>query len=748
MPGPYIHMSSMRHAASQLAANGYQVVGSSRINPAWTGPDVRNLGAIMQKHPNFASLGAIGPDMFFFLADFRDLPVGCQRINISSILITVLDFLEKLYADLDPFITQYEKYLGPITENLAEEMSRLTGGLSETVGNILGDIVNVLITDLEVYVTGLYDWWEYFSLGLDEGFDEQAYLWSDMLHYRATGNFARNLWKNANVSAKASGNDAVLAYALGYITHVATDVTGHPFVNSVVGGPFRLHWQRHHLVENHMDALWYLNDPTAPRFVNPSCSNGSPVDYPQLTESALYFDIAFEDGTGNPVMRPPYCTGNTLREGWQRRRDLDKDSKLPDPLPDLLRQTMFDTWYPDNLVPPAHPLILDPTDGRPQAKQIQEAYDLLYRYLKFATVDGFSHEPPDPPAVFPNLDFPAIPDLGPAPGASDGGFWNDVLDFILAVVSVLLFIVQVAVYLATLPWAIAADVLTEPWRLAAYYAFEVPLFQMLKAFRNGLVMTGYMLPMEDEVASILVHIGNTEPNTFSQVLDLDGDVFGGLRPPKSGPIETFHDPLYPHSIPLDPKGHTSEFRTPWRYPASVREMHDPGTDLPTIAGPYAAGSDPSVLFGNVDADSEIRDRLDLAVDPGQADSAGNAVTPRRYLGDADIFSKYLIWLETRDPVQADGTRVPVVDWNLDSDMGYGYHAWDWLRSTAQLGGPQPDPNGNTFFQPCTWPPQANSSLDFAAPTSWDWRTPLKLRWWSRTTGDNCGVNFELKKGPK
>src|SRR2546425_9577901 len=100
MPGPYIHMSSMRHAATQLAQNSYQVVGSSYINPTWTGADVRKLGQIMQDHPNFANLGAIGPDLFFFLPDFRNARIGCQSIDVSSILITILDFLEKLYADL------------------------------------------------------------------------------------------------------------------------------------------------------------------------------------------------------------------------------------------------------------------------------------------------------------------------------------------------------------------------------------------------------------------------------------------------------------------------------------------------------------------------------------------------------------------------------------------------------------------------------------------------------------------------
>src|SRR5947209_15501047 len=40
------------------------------------------------------------------------------------------------------------------------------------------------------------------------------------------------------------------AFALGWMSHLATDVAGHCFVNEKCGGPYRLHWQRHHLIEN------------------------------------------------------------------------------------------------------------------------------------------------------------------------------------------------------------------------------------------------------------------------------------------------------------------------------------------------------------------------------------------------------------------------------------------------------------------------------------------------------------------
>ena len=58
MPGPYIHMSSAKHAAVALARRGYLPPGSDRINPAWTGKGVQQLAGLMSAKPNFTALGA------------------------------------------------------------------------------------------------------------------------------------------------------------------------------------------------------------------------------------------------------------------------------------------------------------------------------------------------------------------------------------------------------------------------------------------------------------------------------------------------------------------------------------------------------------------------------------------------------------------------------------------------------------------------------------------------------------------
>jgi hypothetical protein len=706
MPGTGIHISIMRHVARGLAEAGYNPKGSDRVNPRWSGPNLNRLGRIMEQHDNFAALGAHGPDLFFMLPDFRDQ----DGIRVSSVLIFILDFVEKVYDALDPYVSKWEKYLGPISEDTAEEISRLTGGLSETFGDIGGELSAILTTALEDFVTQQGDLWEFFSLGLNKGYDDQSYFWSDIGHYRRTGAFGRTLWELADGEG---GSDSLRAYALGYLTHLGADTTAHSFVNTISGGPFRTHWQRHHLVENHMDALWYLQDPLGPRTAD---------QYPQFTESALYYDLAFDDD-GGMVPRPSYPGGDTLRDNWERARKLDIDSDVPAEVTQLLLQAIEQLYYTDG---GPHPKILD-NDGRPTGDNIDEAYRLWFRLLKLLTVDGFSHEPPPPPDVFPNLDFPTISDPSDdPPDSGDNSWWDDVLDFILSVLAILAYIVEVIAYLASLPWAVLADLISYPFRLAAYYALELPLFHLLKAFRSVLVMTGYLHPMADEIRLGLVRVGDQDEVSV-QALNSDlSDVFGGVTPPPQQDRVLYRDPRYPYAHPDD------EFKHPWDYPDPKQT---PTERCPTTAGAWARLDGPDILFRGVGQDPGIRDRLEQADSPQAADGVGLSLQLQQHLGDPVEFCKYLIWLTTRDS-QQEGDRQPqIVDWNLDSDRGYGYHDWDWNRDPN--ADPVKDPERNKYQPPCTWPPQADDP-----PTPYSASTPLKLHWTGpRLEDPGCDAPF-------
>jgi hypothetical protein len=468
-----------------------------------------------------------------------------------------------------------------------------------------------------------------------------------------------------------------------------------------------------------MDCYWYLFDDSA------SAPRGMTGAYNQWTESALYFDLAFDEGNmDGTVVRPSVPAGHSLRENWERKRLLDKDSALPDSIADLLMQTIEEVFYDGDKT---HPLILRANEGRPTPELIKEAYDLLFRYLKFSTVDGFAHEIPPPPDVFPNLDPPTITDPGDGLDDSDDDFWDDVLDFILAVVSVILFILEAIAWLATFIWAVLADLVTYPLRLGLYYALELPLFQLLKSFRMVLVMTGYFHPMEDEIAQSVIRIGNPTQSTWQQVVDELGDTFGGTLPEKprddrSG--EPFVDEDYPHQHAMD------EFHHPWDYPTSPLEKKH------TTAGPSARNAGPRSLFREVAPDTDILERLEIADSPDAADLVGADVTPARNMGDSVSFSKYLVWLGTRIPPER-GTGssthgpksvAPIVDWNLDADRGYGYHCWDWNRQPKENGMAH-DPNGNEFLKPCTWPAQSKDDQAVPeAPDPIDLEVELALHW--------------------
>ena len=96
MPGPGIHIAVADRVAAHLA--GLKVWPYQSANP---GPNAQlppELAAIANRHRNYFALGAVGPDLFFFLPDFRN--------NLASPLIGVMHFLDQLYAALDSWILE------------------------------------------------------------------------------------------------------------------------------------------------------------------------------------------------------------------------------------------------------------------------------------------------------------------------------------------------------------------------------------------------------------------------------------------------------------------------------------------------------------------------------------------------------------------------------------------------------------------------------------------------------------------
>lgn len=551
----------------------------------------QDLAKLASTYNNYYALGAVGPDLFYFLADFR-AKYGLPMAE----LIKIVDFLENIYGKLDEWIlSKWEHYFGAVNQNIEEEISRLTGDLSSVVADIMGSLSSILMQAIIDVAAERKDWFGLFSLGHNFGIDNKDFFWADMLHYRRTSTFANNLWIIADEKGKTEPENAKLwsdrlkAYALGYISHVATDVTAHAFINTKAGGPYRLHWQRHHLVETHVDTKAY------------NIKHGSDAIFNQYTQSAVHYRFAFgEDGGAAEHVRPNYDPGdNTLRGRYVRRRQLDVDSDMPDLLAELLREAM-DRTYDTQGQKSKHgifrtsPDIIISDDGRPETEDIKATFHVLFRYFKFSSRDGFAHEKPSPPDLFPNLDFPQLTDplddLAPS-GSDDDSGWN-LLDLILSILALIALIAQIAIYLATILPAILLELGTYGARLLAYYTIELPLYQMLKAERSILVMTGYLHLMDDEIDDGLITIGMENHGTFLDNLAAMDDIFGFVVQ-KNTPAYSVPDTEFPHTHPYDAVNKEfTEYNHPWSYP------NTPVEPCPTYPGPFKMGDNPAWIVSN------------------------------------------------------------------------------------------------------------------------------------------------------
>jgi hypothetical protein len=767
MPGHYIHIAAsdaVRQDLEKRDAWKFTDEPDPDLEPShWKpqgGPPPRDLAQIANAHPSYYAFGAVGPDLFLLLPDFR--------AGMAQPLIAVLEFVDDLYEKFDDWFLKYwERYAGPVGENVTELMSRLTGDLTTVVSDIVGQLATVFTDAILDLATQAHDTWGEFSLGLNRGVDNQDYFWSDMLHYRRTSAFARGLWlkaadrasdvedpnDEAAVAEAKLWSDRLSAYALGYMTHLSTDLTGHPFVNEKSGGPYRTEWQRHHLVENHMDASAYQVD------------HGSESFYEQLTKSALYFRIAFRenrgfddwahDPSGAPLPdfgRPTYSNANTLRALYERRRHLNQDSALPEEIAQLLVDVMETTYGTDAPPNPARtypcdsvPQIL-PGDGRPDVELIGHTYLVLYRYMKQVMVDGFNTEKPNPPELFPNLDFPQLTDPADDPPGEGAEDKRTVWDTILAIIRFILWIVAIAIWLATVLPGIFADIGTYEARVLAYYTIELPLWYLIRAERSIMVETGYILPNSDEIDLGLVRLctghrgaldsvfaamddalGMTDDQALATLQDKASElakttgipldqalaaVLADISLLRDARDEPLPDPVYPHSHELDPSGNPIAYHHPWIYPTT------PGEAAATVAGPWDCGDVAHVLLeGGVPGSQALRELYEQATRPrkvlpndpdGTDDLSERYMSRQRNMGDPVNFGSYLVYQLTRAEVDID----QLTNWNLDSDRGYAYKCWDWDRHADPgrlVHGTANhvffDVDNHEFLEPCTHPPQ-------------------------------------------
>jgi len=725
MPGWYIHMNVARKALDDLAANASAsaIFAADGMNAA----DVRQLA---RDNPAYAALGAIGPDIFFLLPDFKK----------PTMLWSLFNEIRELYTWWDDnFLGPYESAIGPIGNNAQDLANALTGGLKEAIEGIFSQAIGFLKDEILKLILQQYDFFGILSSGVPSGFDEQSFFWSDMLHYRETYRFAAVLWQRAgdpDIVPDADARDRFRAFALGWMSHLATDVTGHAFVNQKAGGPYRVHWQRHHLVENHMDAQVYTSD------------HGAQPIYDQMANAALHLWVSFNpDGSSrvnffDPEPNPPYPAGDHSADITGRHAVWDVDSDMPDDLAQFISDALKAVYWPEK-APPAPPFmpqapmsplsdnplgpiaccptIISSLDGRvpiqtggfAEPEDVAGAYWWVTKYMKFTTTDYYKIRRPEPPEPFVIPSFPSPPGSGdsdPGPGATDdSSAWQDFLSFLLALFAWAAYLAEIAIWPAAVVAGIIGGAITLPIRDALYEYLELPLYNLWLGVHTYLAMTGYVMPMPGEVNRGLNTLGVSVADDWQVVVAQLGDPDGGLTPAtistdpsgsaKTGlPLDVVLDPTSAISmaaelgivggIPIagvNPPEFPSEFTRPWRWPAKDNQGDLVNIEHPqSPGGPYVVGMDANALFGAAPGDPAARTAFEAAKNERETIAiAANLLPHGQHLGDPKDYTAYVVARLTRDRLDPD----EVVNFNLDADRGYGYLCWDWRRDEVQRSRP-------------------------------------------------------------
>ncbi|MDR6970222.1 hypothetical protein [Leifsonia shinshuensis] len=750
MPGWYVHMEVAHQTAERLRAG--------QVPPGWgvDSAEAQRVGELCHTWRNYLALGALGPDLFYMLPDFA----GTKGVVIRQVIQWVIDVWDVVDEE---FVAKWEKWIDPISTNNSQLASQLTGGLSAQLGQIVDELTSAVMTAFKGLLATMGDWFGVLTSGAPQGYGNADFYWADTFHYRRTYQFAHVLYRQASDALAAATTDderhdaeARVAFAVGWMTHCGTDVTGHAFTNAKTGGPYRDHWQRHHLVESHIDSQNY------------DAGNSGPL-YGEFGLSALHFRVAFVHRGDAPYAGradgprfdyftgfPAYDTSQGPNGAAHRRAHFDQDTEG---LPDHLVQALTDAMA---LVHPDGPRILsqDPPysetdaqghpDGRPNADAMAQMWTIVYGYLKITCKDGLSPQAPEPPDVFTDHSFPTPPGGGGS-GVSDsnGADVDDddsftLLDLLLALFAWAVYLAQVALWLATILPGLILDPLTFPAREALYYGLVVPLWNLYLLARRALVMSGFLMPKPDEIDGGLVTLGAAS-GSFSIASALDDPTGVGVQAMViTEPSGRLHsgasfgiDRGYPRNIVRDDPddvsdiditsalglthrlpyaGDSTEFKpsewvAPWRYPL-VNQAGDgvPREDAATHVGPYLVMQDSRLLLSALAGSDEARQRLSDAGSPGKTFSELEDLLPQdKHLGGPIDYSTYLVTIMAGEP----GDEFPQSDFNLDSDRGYAWHCWDFDRHGLGRDAAHPtrgeweyatDTTGFAYTQPCT-PPQ-------------------------------------------
>lgn len=635
----------------------------------------------------FANLGAVGPDLFYAMADY-----GSDLQDLENFLMKIagtFQCLSELMGKIDRYIGGLESEITfGIIDSLKESFTLISG--------IVKEGLMALVIDAGLNL------WPVFEPAREKDQPREGWYWADYLHYIRTGRFVSKLLE------LSKGNPNLHAYALGYLTHYVTDVVGHPYVNQVVQAPWRLYWQRHHLVENFIDAYvwdrWHTpNPPPAP----PSTEE-QPLDTVVATPNAIGTGAPFTFARlndliaigvpqfGDPIDSLIEDICQKINEGLF---DLGVAENMDAPQPGdgdfvtwthmmaaALREVYKDDRHPHNLARSPSVLGNPRHDGFPLSEDIAAAYNTMRLVLKIGTEEKIQE--PKPPDIVKDISaaikkiaddvrrdlgsIPPFPSINTSGHFSLDSLWDDIKnaakwfgEAAAAVGKAVFDFVKDAI-------SGAGTVLSDPMKYALYYLNKF-LFSFYRYFRDVFVFAAYSVPFTEELS---VNRGGSF-NTSSLWRSL-GD-FAGKYPVEETAaqrayIGSNYAPIVP---PTALAGSTTEqppvaFVAP--YQPKLINMGKLVLHVPTLPDDFIdAPLGPDDLFSRTGPEPTINTDDPLAPHSFAGD--------RRNFGGAMENSKRGIELsEAHFP---HGTSLP--DYNLDGDRGYAWPCWDVEKEPGVIG---------------------------------------------------------------
>ncbi len=677
MPGHFTHIYTARRVSDYLLTGKFPDWPQAGSAVFKFGP--QKCGQVMRDWEKFTAIGAVGPDLFYFSQDYNNPVLGpltdelmlalatyyffdFAKENDYEPLLIILDqvnstmagllrFLIKLQKIWQAFVDGWNQTIGPIVADITNLADDLTGGLLSEFGVVLDELKTALKTIAEEELLTYKDIFTLFDTCVQKGFDEQLFLWSDMSHYRRPSALCQSFVKQVDDLAAAGMQDQAdqfLAFTLGYITHLGTDTVAHSFVNEQCGGPFRNHPQRHHLIENHIDAWNYFQ--TAPGGAITPDPWGHSDTYPDLSMSALWFAVQITPDDPHGKQRPDPLPDDPKA----RAAALDVDGEMPDWMANAIVKALMATFpegerpqiyqgsdfqntvdaglltqiieqvtgsapnkpLPEllNDIAPAPPFHVD--TGFPLPWQVKTIYRIMITFYKFVYNGTWELQKPAKPdfIIFPPAsDFENLlqpPDLS---GIDTSNPIDDICGLFIALIEWAVKTIEAAGQLVGDLIKMLASPGSYLPRLGLY-ELAMLIWDLANKTHEILAHTGFVTPhaqqlypsgelrLPGEIDVPLITLGGTVDATFRAALAAAFDPLGNLDQNQDviGIGHSVSDPNYPYYPVLEYSADGNswsgwEYRRPWAWP-SVSEVQVPNAQDTTKATPPET-YDPFASFG-------------------------------------------------------------------------------------------------------------------------------------------------------